>query len=230
MDPAGTAFIYLAGKGFPKDVTILSTDLRLVFENGTPTKPADGIYKHHLFFADLSKTPSRFFNCGPQSLWTSITTLGGLTTIGNDQAGLLSIFAGGAEDGSKITYTTPSGDFNSGYYVGPSDNILLQADIVNSLSVPQTVYIDVDIEYVPGRLQGAMESAMQVVGVGFCGGDGQGLTVKPPEGQKKFTLKGKSIVASRDGVILTAMGHLHGRFLLLSKEWCAAKGLRLTKI
>jgi hypothetical protein len=39
---------------------------------------------------------------------------------------------------------------------------------------------------------------------------GEGLTVKPPPGQKKFQLKGSAITASRDGVILTARGHLHG--------------------
>jgi hypothetical protein len=167
MDPAGTAFVYLAGKGFPKDATFLSTDVKLRFENGTNTKPRDGIYQHHLLFADLSKTPSKYFNCGPQSLWQSITS------IGKDLPGLLSIFAGGAEDGRKIMYTNGNGSFNSGYYIGPRDNILIQLDIVNSKKYQQTVFVDLDVEYIEGKVPEAMESAMQVVGVGFCGGDGK---------------------------------------------------------
>lgn len=49
---------------------------------------------------------------------------------------------------------TPDGKFNSGYYLSDDSKFMLQAELINYLPTEQTVYLQVDMEYVNGRIGG----------------------------------------------------------------------------
>jgi hypothetical protein len=57
----------------------------------------------------------------------------------------------GSVDEFKQLYTTPDGKFDSGFYLAKNDRILLAAEIVNYRKDPQPLYVQIDIEYVPGK-------------------------------------------------------------------------------
>lgn len=49
--------------GFPSDITILKANVRLFYEDGTPAGVSNGIYNHHVVFADTNKLPVALFAC-----------------------------------------------------------------------------------------------------------------------------------------------------------------------
>ena len=49
-----------------------------------------------------------------------------------------------------VLYAIPDSDFNSGYHIGPNDNFLAWADIVNYNKNATKIYLAYEIEYTPG--------------------------------------------------------------------------------
>jgi hypothetical protein len=71
----------------------------------------------------------------------------------------------GSVDEFKQLYTTPDGKFDSGFYLGSNDRILLAAEVVNYRREPQPLYIQIDIEYEDGKpKQQAVTSISSVTG------------------------------------------------------------------
>jgi hypothetical protein len=133
MDPNGYGFIRRLSSGICKNCTVLAGRTSVTFENGTEAGVANGVYIHHAFTMDVTKpVPTFITNCG-------------------DVAGAISPFLGAGVDDFTQYYTTPDGKFPSGFYI-KDDTFIMQAEIVNYKSVPQKIFIDMDIEYVPGRV------------------------------------------------------------------------------
>jgi hypothetical protein len=208
MDPGGTAWNYL-GDDLPRDVTILMANASVVYEDGTIIDVNTGLYNHHLLVIDLSKSAPTIATC-PNGK--------GVQPPG------MSMFAGSSEDKGGAFFTTADGQFNSGYYVGKNDKIIMNGDIVNYTNETKTVYSLIDVQYVEGKPAGNMEAVTQLWSVGQC--DGQVGFVKPPPGQKKFALKSQVMNITQDGTFLAfrklymtrdstltnyfSGGHLHG--------------------
>jgi hypothetical protein len=115
MDPQGTSFINQAA-AFPKDITILNAEVKLRYEDGTLAGVGNGIYNHHVVFADAHKAPLALVACPGREA----------------KAGLpISVFVATGEDGNSYRYTNDASDFDGGYYIGARDDIFLTAEIVN---------------------------------------------------------------------------------------------------
>lgn len=131
MDPNGYSVVG-SMSNICKGCTVLAGKVDVVFENGTRADLQSGIYLHHLVAIDMSKKAPPFVKNCP-----------GI-------ASSISPFLGGAVDGFTQYYTTPDGKFESGYQIQNS-NFMMQAEMVNYRPEQQKVYIQVDIEYMPGK-------------------------------------------------------------------------------
>jgi hypothetical protein len=135
MDPNGFGFIKRLSSGVCKDCTILAGTMRVVSESGKILGVSDGIYIHHAVTMDVSKSVKSYITgCG-------------------DVAGMLSAFVGAGVDDFTQHYTTPDGKFPSGYYV-KDDTFLMQVELVNYNDKPQKVFINMELDYVPGKVGG----------------------------------------------------------------------------
>jgi hypothetical protein len=124
----------------------------------------------------------------------------------------MSMIGGSSEDKGGAFFSTKDGMFDSGYYVGPKDRIMMNGDIVNYTNETKEVYALIDLQYIEGKPKGFMESVTQLWSVGQC--DGQIGFVRPPPGQKKFSIKSRSMKVVQDGYFLAFRGHLHGSYLI----------------
>jgi hypothetical protein len=185
MDPSGTAWSYLAD-GFPRDITVLKSNTTVVYADGTRADVGNGIYDHHTYMSDMDKPIPGWFNCGSRnSAFVSLSPG--------------SLFVGGSEDKYGGYFTTPDGGFNSGYYIGQKDRLVLNGDVINYTDETRTVYTLNEIEYIPGKAKGMSEASMYVMVPGQC--DGQfGLVL--PNAEKTFTVKGRALNVTRDVTIL----------------------------
>jgi hypothetical protein len=186
MDPAGTGWSFMA-EDFPKDITILRANSTILYEDGTRAEIKNGLYDHHLIFVDRKKSQPSMAPCE------------GRATIKMP----MSIFIGGSEDMSNSMYTTPDGKFNSGYYIGKEDPIMMSGDVVNYTNETKIVYTKSDVEYVQGRSPGQLEVSTQVLSIGACDSLQGVPLIHAPNGQKKFTISGKGNTVAQDGYILS---------------------------
>jgi hypothetical protein len=132
MDPNGFGFIKRLSSGICKDCTVLAGKIRVVSESGTELGIADGVYVHHAVTMDVSKSVNDYIaGCG-------------------DAASSLSPFIGAGVDDFTQYYTTPDAKFPSGFYI-KDDTFLMQLELVNYKEAPQKVFIQMEIEYVPGK-------------------------------------------------------------------------------
>jgi hypothetical protein len=171
MDPNGFPFTRTMDGGFCTDCTVLAAKVDIVFENGTRADIANGVYLHHLVAMTTGKTqPSWVSMCpGNSSRPTLSSGLGGL-------AGGLKLdslpggagFVGGAVDEFTDYFTTPDGKINSGYYIPVNSKAMMSGEVINYLKESQTVYIRLDLEWVPGK-QGtdAIKTPLNVEGCDF---------------------------------------------------------------
>jgi hypothetical protein len=65
MDPQGNSFVTQAAD-FPKDITVLDATIKLVYADGKPASVSNGIYNHHVVFADTHKAPKALVACPGQ--------------------------------------------------------------------------------------------------------------------------------------------------------------------
>ncbi|KAF2395561.1 hypothetical protein EJ06DRAFT_525303 [Trichodelitschia bisporula] len=191
MDPAGTAWTYLAGD-FPKDVTVLQVESEIVYADGTRAQITNGLYNHHLAFVDSAKGAPPMAQC-----------LNGV----KGAAPPTSVFMGGSEDAGRGVYATKDPKLASGYYIGKADTIVMSGDIVNYANETKTVYTKSTIEYLEGRPAGTLDVSIQLISVTDC--DGAFAVVDVPKNATQFTVASKEMQIVQDGYMVTARGHLH---------------------
>ena len=61
------------------------------------------------------------------------------------------VYAFGAVDEFRQYFTTPDGKLDSGFYRGKDDFIFTQAELINIRPEPIKVYLQFDVEFVPGK-------------------------------------------------------------------------------
>jgi hypothetical protein len=185
MDPAGTGWNSIAAD-FPKDITVLKTNTSLVLEDGTRADISNGLYLHHLLFFNPVKPYPPMVGCDGRPLHRFP----------------VSLFMAGSEDIPGGVFTTGDGKFNSGYYIGKADPIVMMGDVVNLKNETRYVYAKSDIEYLPGKVAGMMDASIQMLNVGQC--DGSFGVFNAPEGLQKFTLNGTAMDVMTDGYLITS--------------------------
>jgi hypothetical protein len=131
-------------EGFCHSCTVLGGRLKVLLEDQkTEGNVSSGVYIHHVLTYNTKKKVEPFMSkCDaatpnanrPEG---STQTLVGFVGVGDDTG-----------DG-PVLYTTPDGQFNAGYHIGPEDNFLAWAQIVNYNKKETKVYIAYDLEYIP---------------------------------------------------------------------------------
>jgi hypothetical protein len=180
MDPQGTSFINQAA-AFPKDITILNAVVKLKYEDGKIASVANGIYNHHVAFADTNKAPPGLVACPGAKA----------------KAGLpISVFVATGEDGNSYTYSVDTADFDGGYFIGKDDGIFLTAEIVNYTNNTKKIYAVVDMTFTNGRAK--LDVSSETLSVTQCDGS---IGIRPKDGQKKFTVESKNMTVQMDGYI-----------------------------
>lgn len=107
-----------------------------------------------------------------------------------------------------------------GNYLGNTNQLLLQIDLVNYNPEPKNVYVIADLTYKEGKAIGYYETVVHLISVGTCEAKNAflgGLFVSPPKGKMQWSLKGDTMVKD-DGKILAIRGHMHGMVLSLSRN------------
>jgi hypothetical protein len=155
MDPAGFLTTRRIQGGFCSDCTVLAGKTTTVFADGSRATIAQGVYLHHAIAIDVTKPPTGSLPACP-----SVSGSSG----GGGGVAAFSPFLGGAVDEFTQLYTTPDGRFRSGYYIA-NNTFLLQAEIVNYRPTEQEVFVEVDVEFVPGRAgQDASQGTLAATG------------------------------------------------------------------
>ncbi|KAF2668108.1 hypothetical protein BT63DRAFT_415609 [Microthyrium microscopicum] len=209
MDPAGTAFNYESAD-IPRDATIITSNSTWILKDGKLADINSGLYNHHLLVLDTSKSAPTIAKCANGR---------GVQPPG------MSMFSGSSEDQGGAFYSTPSGEFNSGYYIGKNDRIIMLGDVVNYKNETQEVYHLSDIQYIEGKASDCMEAVTQLWDVKTCTG---GMKANPPpKDVKQYSVSGSEMTIVQDGVFLAFRGHLHDGGVALSakingKEICSS--------
>jgi hypothetical protein len=188
MDPGGTAWGYMIGSDFPRNIMVLKANSYVMFENGTLADASTGIYNHHQIFVDMNKRVPQMASCRAQR-------------SGKVPSGMpITVFMGTAEDKSDVMYSTADGMFDSGFYINKTDSLYFGGDFVNYNKDRMTVYTVADMEYLEGRPKNFLDTGLNVIGVGMC--DELSAMPKQFSSRKKFSLKGRDMVINSDGYIV----------------------------
>jgi len=139
--------------GLCSNCTVLSAKSDLVHEDGKRADVSTGVYLHHINIANmgfkptynwLDPCPTTFFN---KILGTSIADL-----IPRKFPSPLQALAIGGVDEAHQWFTSLDGKYQSGHYIDPTDKFLLQFEAINYKKEDQKVYVDLELEWVPGRV------------------------------------------------------------------------------
>jgi hypothetical protein len=169
------------------DCMVLRGGAVLEFANGTHASIADGIYNHHVITNNYGKKEH------------SVTCPGSSVSIPKS-AGLF--IAAGNDHGDQL-YTSEDGSFKSGYYIKPTDTFDMEGEFMNYNAAPQTIYVVIDFEYLPGKPEGYLDAHSLTLSVAPC----NETAFKLPRPQYSKTSQGWTVPA--DGYIVNIRGHEH---------------------
>jgi hypothetical protein len=190
MDSAGTGYQNLAGNDFPRDIMLLEGTAFLFNETFDKAIVEDGIYNHHIVFTDVSRGVDSWLGCNGKPA----------------TAMPMSIIIGAGSEDIPTKISTKSNEIKSGFYIGKNDKITFGMDIVNYHNRERSLYIAVEMEYLPGKPEGYTHAQSHVITMGQCDGINAypgAMNIHPPKDQKKFTLTGKNdIEIQKDGYML----------------------------
>src|SRR6195952_5114098 len=219
MDPNGNTWNSIAN-GIPLDSTVLFASTTLQYEDGKIADASNGVYNHHVAFISSSKSNPQLLGCPGQkpSLFKQPSTI-----------------MGASEEIGASSYTTPDGVFNSGYYIGKNERIMVTGEVVNYTNDTKKIYSVSDLEYIPGRPAGSLDVSVQVVSVNQC--ESSDISLHPPAGKKVYSFKSQNMTILQDGYIMSrrefsiisclTLGHIFyiSRLLTIprwssSRRWC----------
>jgi len=140
--------------GFCHNCTVLygKSDIYTVENPLERATIASGVYNHHLLILDPEKTSLLPWYICP-----------GQKDLGRSKSAGFMI-AGVAE--AVNWFTTPDGEFKSGYYIGnKQQNFSLNAALVNYNEKESQVYVTTEVEWVPGKEAGVRDASMSLLSV-----------------------------------------------------------------
>jgi hypothetical protein len=186
FDPQGTQWTNILDN-FPSDITILSTETFLVYQNGSAAGINTGVYNHHIAIADISKPPVLIASCPGQPPKSSLK---------------IQVFAGVGEDKGRYVYTETKANntFQGGYYVTKGDKIFMTTELVNYSNQAKQLYAIIDIEYTSGKISNGFDVTSETLSVVQCDTSDKGI--KPKGSQKVFSVLSKPMTLNVDGYIM----------------------------
>lgn len=184
MDPNGVQ-INRALSGFCSDCTVLYGKAAIFYENGTKAGVLQGVYEHHVVMVDMTKRTMPFYLCEGQQGFLGTFPAAGFIVSGNDEA--------------ANYFTTPDGTFNSGYAIGTSSRMVMQAELVNYLSITQKVYITAEYEHIPGKVADS-DSTISLFSVTGC----KFPDYHVPKDKPQYNMSSVKVPMPMDGYIINA--------------------------
>ncbi|KAF2668934.1 hypothetical protein BT63DRAFT_478836 [Microthyrium microscopicum] len=201
MDPNSESWNGIAG-GIPLDSTLLFAKNTLEYENGKIADQASGVYNHHVAFIDTNKFTPLFASCPSSSAVSPGAVPSSMPSLGAP-----AVMMGASEEIGSNAYSTPDGTFNSGFYIGKADKVIMSGEVVNYSNDTKVIYAVSDVEFIPGRPPGSLDVQVQVLSVNQC--ETKDIRLHAPEGKKAFSFQSQNITVLNDGYILSRRGHLH---------------------
>jgi hypothetical protein len=186
MDKGGTGYASLVDADFPKDITTLETLTDLLDEKFQRTDTKDGIYNHHISIMDLGRRPTPGYTCEGKAA----------------RVPPFSVYGAGATETGPLRFAAVNASIKTGYYLPKDRKILNTIDVVNYNNVERTVYVRMELEYLPGKAPGYLDVRQERLDPGMCGGPSNGNALRPPRGVSKFSVNSTGIVIGREGYIV----------------------------
>jgi hypothetical protein len=195
--------MYKITDGICKDCTVLKGKAGIRVKGEAPGTENKKVYIHHILTNEATKPVNPFLTgctdsktAAPESRMMS---MGGSKFIGT-----------GDDQASIYTYYMPQDvKLNTGYYVQPSFSFNMNAVLVNEEDVKKEVYITMELEYIPGKIDGDTRDVLLMSGP--CRSPMQVVT---SEKEPTMTQSGNYFF-KEDGTIVYAKGHLHAGELAL---------------
>jgi hypothetical protein len=162
LDREGNVIMRSLKGGFCSDCTVLAIKTDMVYEDGTRLDISNGVYLHHAVSFNLAwKEMSNWINLCPfeNPAWKDVDLFSYFP------ASLpipFTLFGNAAVDEFQQWYASPDSKAQAaGYYISPTDYIMMQAEMINYTKQDKKVYIQFDYEYVPGRV--GKEATLSIV-------------------------------------------------------------------
>jgi hypothetical protein len=76
LDPKGSTWTNITA-GLPTDITVLSSNMTLQYEDGTMADISSGVYNHHVMFGDVSRSSVIPLVCAPATKVSSKSKVDG---------------------------------------------------------------------------------------------------------------------------------------------------------
>ncbi|KAN0108766.1 hypothetical protein V8E51_008508 [Hyaloscypha variabilis] len=162
------------------DCTVTYMEAGLEYPNGTYANVNTSLWLHHVVLYNTDNED---------------------TVCGTDEFGER-FFASGNER-SPVSLCN-NGTNNTGYYVGPKDNIAFLAELMNTAMENQTAVVTMTYEYLPG-----LPSSFQKVTPIWLDITGCGDSEEPAKNDTTFQYTSPVWTANATGRIAAAIGHLH---------------------
>jgi hypothetical protein len=204
MDEKSTMF-FRTMRGMPDNAAILASRVSLSFQNGTSADYGSGLYVHHVLLADISKPSAPFALCPNRGRednvkdWlygNLVDNIGaGLIQVGNDALGTPNVYFSASD---KAT-------FKSAFLTGKNDLFGLQAEIVNYNPANETVFLDLEVEYLEKQPADWLDASTMVLSATGCKDPGY----RPPQKELIYTHVSEKVDVQNNGYVVNTRGHLH---------------------
>jgi hypothetical protein len=210
LDPQGTSWVGLA-TDFPNDITLLNGKLNITLADGREISNSRGVYNHHAFFIDGSKGLESSVACASTGASGRAIPIPAFNSVMGNSAESM----GDSARGNVNPNVRPT----TGNFIGKGHKVIIQVDLVNYNNKTEEVYLTADLSYIEGKAKGFWQQEVYLIPIGACESKYFGLDtlfLRPPQGKKKWTLKGGGLTMQDEGKLMYVRGHMHGISLSLS--------------
>jgi hypothetical protein len=150
MDPNGIR-INRPITGICASCTVLYAKADTHFLNSTRASISSGLYNHHVLVLDSAKRTLPWYLCDEKKDLGAIKSAGFIVT--------------GVDEAANY-FTSPDGTFNSGYWIGENQNkFVMNAELTNYRDHGIDVYVTLEVEYVPARIEGWSDASVSLLSV-----------------------------------------------------------------
>jgi len=181
-DDGQTSALSMSGAELCGSCTVLSGQIKITFADGSHANDSMGVYVHHILTNVMTSMPN----------FVRTTGLMGMGFVG----------AGDDNGNSGFLYAPRDGSVESGFWIAPTDRFAANVVLVNYNNVPKRVYVNYDLEYLPGHVGKRVKSSLI---------SATGSPIAAPKTSKLGAVNTTSfgIPFTESGHIILAKGHLH---------------------
>jgi hypothetical protein len=195
------------------DCLVLYGKVTLENEDGSLASLSQGTYFHHAAMVNLNED-RKMYTCSGKNESKAFAL------------GPAQFIIGVSDDGENWFTDKPTGTYKSGYYITPKDEFILMVQVMNYSPVKKVVYMNYEVEYMPGKPAGWANTLNPILNVAPCGLPK--VDFKVPSAH--YAATSKPWRSTINGTIINVLGHLHDggesvSVRLNGKEICLSKAV-----